>query len=267
MKDAAGHLFLLRKCYSKVMIYDKLPVVFLSALAAEKKDSTNRIIAEYILSHQDEIQNLSIKELAAQCHVGTGSLSRFVRDIGLNDFAELKVLLNDTSYRFEKAGENIIDEQADHISSAVRQALSSLNREKILRLCRDIHDYEHVYACGMLKAQNAATDLQVDLRMLGKQIQTNVAYADQMEHILQAGRKDLIIIFSYTGSYFEYRSLRNLEKQLALPKIWMICGTDKNLPSLINDCVRFASDGSQRSHPYQLEAVESVIVQEYARLL
>ena len=60
------------------MIYDKLPVVFLSALAAEKKDSTNKIIAEYILAHQDEIQDLSIKELASLCHVGTGSLSRFV---------------------------------------------------------------------------------------------------------------------------------------------------------------------------------------------
>ena len=177
------------------MIYDKLPVVFLSALAAEKKDSTNKIIAEYILAHQDEIQDLSIKELASLCHVGTGSLSRFVRDIGLNDFAELKMLLSNTFYRFDQAEGNVYDAQADHISSAVRIALQSLDHEKIQNLCRDIHDYENVYACGLLKAQNAAVDLQVDLRMLGKDVRTSVAYAEQIDHILQAGKKDLIIVF------------------------------------------------------------------------
>ena len=248
------------------MIYDKLPVVFLSALAAEKKDSTNKIIAEYILAHQDEIQDLSIKELASLCHVGTGSLSRFVRDIGLNDFAELKMLLNNTFYRFDQAEGNVYEAQADHISSAVRIALQSLDHEKIQNLCRDIHDYENVYACGLLKAQNAAVDLQVDLRMLGKDVRTSVAYAEQIDQILQAGKKDLIIVFSYTGSYFEYQSLRGKEKYLLLPKIWMVCGTDKELPRYVDDVIRFTSDGSQRSHPFQLEAVESVIVQEYARL-
>ena len=46
----------------------------------------------------------------------------------------------------------------------------------------------------------------------------------------------------------------------------MICGTERELPWFVNDAIRFASDASQRSHPFQLEAVESLIVQEYARL-
>lgn len=256
--------------YIRCMIYDKLPVVFLSTLAAEKKDSTNKIIAEYILAHQDEIRNISIKELAAACHVGTGSLSRFVRDIGLNDFAELKLLLTNASYRFEKADlsgyASMAEAQNAHIAEAVEQALLSLDGKQIEKLCRDIHDHEKVYACGMLKAQNAAVDLQVDLRMLGKHVETNIAYADQMEHVLHAGRDELIIVFSYTGAFFAYTNLRNKEKNLRLPRIWMICGSEAKLPDYIDEVVRFKSDNSQRSHPFQLEAVESLIVQEYARL-
>ena len=250
------------------MIYDKIPVVFLSTLASEKNDSTNKIIAEYILAHQNEIQGISIKELAAACHVGTGSISRFVRDIGLNDFSELKMLLADTFYRFDQADEekDLRQDQIVHISRAVEHALSSVDMLKVQKLAKDIHDYEHVYACGMLKAQNAAVDLQVDMRMLGKHVSTNVAYADQIDHILHADKKDLIIIFSFTGSYFDYQSFRAKERHLLLPKIWMICGTQKELPWFVNDAIRFASDGSQRSHPFQLEAVESLIVQEYARL-
>ena len=33
------------------MLYGKLPIVFLSTLASEKKDSTNSQIATYLLNH------------------------------------------------------------------------------------------------------------------------------------------------------------------------------------------------------------------------
>ncbi len=250
------------------MIYDKLPVVFLSTMASEKKDSTNKIIAEYILSHQDEIRNISIKELADACHVGTGSLSRFVRDIGLNDFAELRMLLGDTFYRFEKAETetDLAEDQGRFISRSVVQALSSIDMKTVEMLAKDMHDYKKVYVCGMLKAQNAAVDLSVDMCMLGKLISTNTAYADQIDHIIKAGKEDLIIVFSYTGSYFDYQDFRAREKHLILPKIWMICGTQKEMPWFIDHVIRFDSTGSQRSHPFQLEAAESLIVQTYARM-
>ena len=50
------------------MIYGKLPVVFLSTIATEKKDSTNSQIATYILEHIDQMQDVSIRELAQDCH-------------------------------------------------------------------------------------------------------------------------------------------------------------------------------------------------------
>ena len=38
------------------MIYGKLPVVFLSTIASEKKGSTNSVIASYILDHLEEMK-------------------------------------------------------------------------------------------------------------------------------------------------------------------------------------------------------------------
>ena len=38
------------------MLYGKLPIVFLSTLASEKKDSTNSQIATYLLNHLDDIK-------------------------------------------------------------------------------------------------------------------------------------------------------------------------------------------------------------------
>ena len=61
------------------MIYDKLPIVFLSTIASEKKDSTNSQIASYILDHLDQVQNMGIKEMAEACHVAVSSISRFCK--------------------------------------------------------------------------------------------------------------------------------------------------------------------------------------------
>ena len=42
------------------MIYEKLPVVLLSELATEKSDSTNHVIADYVLTHQEIIKEMGI---------------------------------------------------------------------------------------------------------------------------------------------------------------------------------------------------------------
>ena len=51
------------------MLYGKLPIVFLSTLASEKKDSTNSQIATYLLNHLDDIKDIGIQEMAKECSV------------------------------------------------------------------------------------------------------------------------------------------------------------------------------------------------------
>ncbi len=245
------------------MIYEKLPVVLLSTLASEKQNSTNKAIADYILTHREEASSLGIKELSEKCHVGTGTVSRFCREIGLEDFSELKQILADASFRFET-----IDDPASwntHVSDALSMVVHSVDSRQIQHLCNDIHAYEKVSAYGMLKAEAAAIDLQVDLLMMGKKIETCVSYAEQMERILSA-KNELILIFSYTGSYFDYPNLRGKQDALKQSRIWMICSKGSNVPDFVNEAIVFDSLHDQLSHPYQLEACESLIVQEYARM-
>ena len=250
------------------MIYEKLPVVLLSTMAAEKNQTTNSLIASYILSHREEAKNMGIKELAERCHVGTGSISRFCREVGFRDFSELKQLIEGTSYYFEKIEAGDASEGAgqwlDHVFGEMRKALDSLDLKQAEKLCGDIRSYDKIFACGMMKAESAAISLQADMLMLGKQVHTSVAYADQIEKILAAGKDELIIIFSYTGSYFDCQDFRAEEKHLILPKIWMICGSDRKLPWFVDEVLRFESGGDQLSHPYQLQMAESIIAQMYA---
>ena len=251
------------------MIYEKLPVVLLSALATEKRASANAVIAEYVLLHRKEAARLGIKELAERCHVGTGSVSRFCKEIGLADFAELKQLLADTSFAFQTVEratgrDTWIADWNAHVARALSLATNSVNETKLAALCRDLHDYEKVSAYGMLKAQSAAINLQVDLLMQGKLIDTCTAYAEQMERIGEAARDELIIIFSYTGSYFSGQDPCRGADVKDRPKIWMVCAAQEERPAYVDDFIFFSSLRDQLSHPYQLEAVAGLIAQEYA---
>ena len=102
--------------------------------------------------------------------------------------------------------------------------------------------------------------------MLGKQVYTNISYTQQIQYILTANEDDLIIIFSYTGSYFEYQNLRSLKNKLKLPKIWLIASETKQYPSFIDRVIIFESLQDQNSHPYQLQFIAGLIAQEYSRL-
>lgn len=254
------------------MIYGKLPVVFLSVIASEKSGSTNSAIATYILEHMDEVKDLGIKEMAERCHVGLGSVSRFCKDVGLRDFVELKELLKSTELNFEvHSQENDKESGAAaygaRVTRSINMVTKTISRQKLAALCRDLKAYEKVAAFGLLKAECAAVSLQGDLLMLGKQVYTNVSYDQQIEYIEQAGRDCLILIFSYTGSYFEYHSegfFRGRDKK-DWPRIWMISGRQKEVPEYGARVLDFQSPQDQAGHPYQLLYAAGLIAQEYAR--
>lgn len=252
------------------MIYGKLPVVFLSTIASEKNGSTNCIIATYILEHLDEVKDMGIKDLAKKCHVAISSISRFCKEIGLRDFVELRELLSSTDLYFEEQSnsQSLHQRIADYgkkINESIQMVQNSIDVNQLIKLCDDIKKFKRVGVFGLLKAGSVAINLQGDLLMLGKQVYTNISYTQQIQYIVTADENDLIIIFSYTGSYFDYQDLRALKKKLKAPKIWMISGVEKEYPFFVDEVISFQSLQDQTSHPYQLQFIASLIAQEYSK--
>lgn len=254
------------------MIYGKLPVVFLSVIASEKSGSINSAIASYILEHIDEVKNAGIKEMADRCHVGTGSISRFCKDIGLQDFVELKELLRSTDENFEPYSQKELpreraEDYGRKVNHSINMVTKTLSVKKLADLCQDLGRYEKVAVFGLLKAECAAINLQGDLWMMGKHVYTNVSYDQQIEYIRNAEKDCLILIFSYTGSYFEYHKekLFGDRDKKDRPRIWMISGRQKTFSEYVDKVLDFQSLQDHASHPYQLLYVAGLIAQEYAR--
>lgn len=248
------------------MLYDKLPVIFLSALASEKGDAINSQIAAYVLSHAEQVKGMGIRQLATECHVGIGTVSRFCREIGLESYAGLQQLLKDYHPTFERLEDGNGTALSQRIGVEMTLAAETVSAAEIRAVAAEIQDYRRVAAFGLMKAESAAICLQSDLLMLGKNIYTNVSYPQQLEYIQSAGADTLILLFSYTGTYFAYADRQADEEHLFLPKIVLITGTGEEVPSYIDRVVRFESRQDQLGHPYQLQLVAGLIAQEYARL-
>ena len=239
------------------MLYGKLPIVFLSTLASEKKDSTNSQIATYLLNHLDDIKDIGIQEMAKECSVAMSSISRFCKEIGLNDFNE--------QYSTSSKAKDRLKEYSSKVKESITMVEKSIDIQQIDALCKEIQKYEQVGIFGLLKAGTVAFNLQSDLLMLGKQTYSNISYKQQLQYISSTNEDDLLIIFSYTGSYFDYPDIRTLKNRLKKPQIWLISSKQESYPDFIDHVITFDSKQDQNSHPYQLQFIASLIAQEYAR--
>lgn len=247
--------------------------MFLSEIVSCRQDSTSGHLAAYILDHLDEIKNDSIRDLSAKTHTSISSISRFCREIGMRDFAELKELIESTTLKFEICSPaQTFETQRDDYVAAVQDSLDrvrkSIDMEKLYQLARDIQTYSNVATFGMLKAETVAMNLQSDLTMLGKPCTTKLRMSEQARFLANASASDLIIIFSYTGIYFDYGMPRSSAGARAQqPKIYFITSDPEAKPNgLYDEVIWFDSQQNQASHPYQLQLVGGLIAQCYAHL-
>lgn len=250
------------------MIYGKLPIVFLGLLASEKNGSTNSIIASYILENLDEMKEIGIQQFAQNCNVSVSSISRFCREVGLESFAELKMILNQANlHKGPAATDGCFSERiqsyTEQTLEGIRQVSNSLSESLLKELVEDLVGFKKVAVFGLMKAETAALILQSDLLMYGKQVFTNMSFKEQMDHILEAGEDELIILFSFTSSYFDYASLKPFLRKKKHPKIWMITGGNTSAPTFVHKSIRFLSKQNHFEHPSQLSFVATIIAQEY----
>ena len=237
------------------MFYGKLPILLLAEVSSQSMNSTNSQIAAYLLEHLDEVRNTSIKELARKCFVSPSSISRFCRDMGLNDFAELRELISETDLKFEVGSQAEDSEKqkkdyVDQVLEGISRVGNSLDMVQVEKLVNDIHMHKKVSVFGLLKAETVAMNLQTDLQMLGKQVNSKVHFSQQIEYLEQADEE-----------YSQNRIHPNIKR----PKIYFITGNPyvkKN--AFLNEVIHFSSRQNQPSHPYQLQVAADIIAQAYA---
>lgn len=247
-----------------VMKYQKLPVVLAGVLYGCAPDSTDAMITRYLMEHMEDA-DISISQIAQDCHVGMATVSRYVRNIGFESFSALRECMKKEEETFETVDDrNTVETIVQSHSDALSICLKSIDLNQVELLCRQIESAEHVFLAGLLKGESAAMCLCADLCSLGKLCHTTVSLNNQMKQIMESSKDDLIIVFSATMSYFEYSDIRRIRHLLENRNIWMIGNGTK--PDFIRHAITYESGDIPLSHPVQLVAAAELIAQKYAEI-
>lgn len=254
-----------------------LVIILISTLNSEPKDSNNYKIAKYILENISQLENCTLTELAKSCYVSNSSISRFCKDIGLKDFNTLKNQLIQFSFLTMEAQSkfNFKELHQDSLSkSYIHSVIDNLSRipftrldNDIEQLVNDIHIYDKVAAFGYLQSENVALNLQYDLQTNGKIVFTRIKFKDQIDYIMHADEKTLLIIFSESGTYFNrvFQRIKPFKDLKHKPHICMITSNATLTYPYIDQYIRYPSRNDYASHPYPLIAIADLISIQYAR--
>lgn len=171
---------------------------------AEKK------VADYCLSHRDEIPYLSITDLADACDVGDTSVYRFCRTLKLDGYQEFKmkfslcqnssnalsVNINAASAASDNLAQKIL---ASHISAIEEtyQLLNSAEFEKVLNM---LDKAEHIYFFGVGDSLLAAEEARNKFLRITPKV--NCITDPHMQAVTASltGEKDLVFLISYSGA-------------------------------------------------------------------
>ena len=105
------------------MLYGKLPIVFLSTLASEKKDSTNSQIATYLLNHLDDIKDIGIQEILQYYNLDVSQIMAFGdgdNDVKMLEIAGIAVAMGNGNENVKAVADYVTDDiDQDGIANAL----------------------------------------------------------------------------------------------------------------------------------------------------
>ena len=114
-------------------------------------------IAVYILDHLDEMESISIENIAHNCHTSTITIKKFYNLLGIESFKKFKTLLNDTrvgrleqiKFRYSQINEEEIFEQVKILShnKLLRKEVFMSDIEKVVDF---IYDAKRTYINGSI---------------------------------------------------------------------------------------------------------------------
>ena len=261
-----------------------LIIRLLSIINTEKLDSIMFHIANTLLDNYALISEKSISEMAQIANVSKSTMSKFARQIGFDDYYDLKDNAGFVENRFgnelnyltnihSKLEDNQIAAYFQAIQKDIETLEKTISKEAINRFANYLREYQKIGAFGLLFSESAAIDFQYKLAYKGKFIRTFQNELRQHEYIRNADEETLLIVFTNSGNYLRKEQLRvgTPDKNLfshSKGKIIAI-SSDERVTQLpyVADTILFPHVTDFQTHQFLFQIVMDLIVAKYGQLM
>lgn len=174
---------------------------------------TESLLAEFVLSHMDEIGQYRIQELAEKCFVSKSAIHRFCKKIGVSGYNELKVKIArdlkssgdnkviDVNFPFEaKDSQQMIAQKLMHLYyAAITDTNDLIDAEKINQAVMLIYQAKVVDIYTHAHNMNVADNFKDKMRSIGKMTECPKSFYEQRCTAIASDKSHVALILSYSG--------------------------------------------------------------------
>lgn len=178
----------------------------ISILNEGEEDSSDAVIAKYLLQNFNHLQNLNIYDMADECFVSRATIRRFVQRLGFDNFKILKnqfESFHDT-YSFYRAGiydnteNNTISEQ---ILKMVNECDSFFTDEKIAGIVNDIKKANTIVFLTSDIYSRQSSEFQKAMILNDKMVRIISKKYENSELLHSLKSTDLLLVISVSGFF------------------------------------------------------------------
>ena len=183
-------------------ILDHIHASYYQLSAAERK------VADYVLGHHDQVQFMSITQLAEECGIAEATVSRFCRSLQLKGFNAFKSELAKHSVgapaRGQPQPENSLGGRTAEVArlavDAVNHTVELVDQSQILRAVELFEKSPHVMCIGSGGSMILASAFANMFAMADPKFYSVSDSHTQLSTAATMGQEDMSVLFSYSGA-------------------------------------------------------------------
>lgn len=170
---------------------------------------SEKMIADYFLAHQEEVEQSSAKELALKCGASAATIVRFSRTLGYSGFPALKMDLMVSGKRsFEdltqelsesESVRNVVATTYSHRLNTLEKTKDLIDENQIQDFVERIYSASAVYLCGIGGSGLVCEDIYQKFTRIG--IRTFYSPDNHVNMTCLSGirKDDVLLAISYSG--------------------------------------------------------------------
>lgn len=239
-------------------ILERIRSSYYQLTAAERK------VANYVLSQHDQVQFMSITQLAEECGTAEATVSRFCRSLQLKGFNAFKIELAKCSVSGNTPQTSDTHTQQGRCAQvsrtaveAVQQTLELADPTQILKAVEMFEDAPHVMCIGAGGSMIMANECAHLFSTVSNKFFAVSDSHRQMSAVATMGYRDVIVLFSYSGATTSGLQALELAKEKGIRTV-LITRFSKSPAAKLADVVLCC--GSNEG-PFQFGSVPAKIAQ------
>ena len=229
--------------------------------------ATERRVADFVLAQHDQVQFMSITQLADECGTAEATISRFCRSLKLKGFNAFKLELARLSATGAKARE-----KADHgkdtllgrslevgrtANDAVYQTISYVDPAAVVKAVELIENAPRVLCVGSGGSMIMAAEFCHLFSTVSNKFLSIGNSHLQMSSLATAGEREVVVLFSYSGATNDGLRLLELAKTRNVNSILVTRFPKSPAASLADVVLRCGSNEG----PFQFGSIPAKIAQ------